>query len=1763
MNSKRETKKYEMKTSGTETWINVPEFRTNYYLTQKRGDQFRLLADLVKYVGDNWTATYVRSSERDFLWLYNVFKRTNIKTHIPKIDKKQKKNKYNNMSSKHVQKSYTYTQLQTDMSQLKAQMFSAFQEMTSIPQNVNEMCSNLGQAAQKVSAFSETATNIASHVEKVLKIMTDTANAFKAGLSSITQPIIIFICKLIALGYLLMQEHNHNIANVAALVTLILPSGGGDSQFIEGLIRVVKGMTGHFSAQGDEDGFFTSFFILTRDIVCSMFSGIDREKLGSMKLSSSKVKILVDYLRGATTIVDFLLKAFDKFVQFIGHKILKIYGVLPWFLKEDRFTPLVEEFVAIKTSGKDLKAKSNRSDAHDIMVLHKKACELEAEYIKQCGKGSSLEKSKVLPYLRVMVRHLDDIVAQLPNHYKTGKNPRRIKPFWVYIYGDPRVGKTAVFQPFIINALAKCLKIRDKYEDYSEYTFFRDCGQEFWETYNDQPVLWYNDLFQNYTDEQSMSRAIMELTNVVDDNLYNLNMAFQQKGAIFFNSEIVVSNAQTDMIGLTTIENATLSKGKHLYARRNVVCQFALNPKYATVDGTIDHKKKLLGMATEGNNYYGLWPKDMYIVIFHDPIKGYQEYQCNFEDAIYRICQMALENRGKQNVFKDRFYSHLETMWNADFYKAQGDEDDDVYQAPTGLAVDDPGVCDMAICRCNQFLIGAAMTNFNEDMVGYTMLSYPKFVDLMRYYGTEYHYPISMSKALRLVTKVHEEKVGVTDRSVLTTNDPTLRFVGSTDEFDELVDKTMMNLIGNHTTYTTVNYFGQMDKAGYVKKFSAMNTDLDRDVYARVTVLVETIGAQAWDAFDRGLANASIWTKFGYYAKKQWQHLLTGINDFINTHQTLVVVGVMTSIVTMAYTAMAFAEYKTQQSQQKYYDACAAEVQRERQSMAQSTEGRERPVKQVKRVQREVKDRLNAQAYDQQNIDVEHKVRTHMCKIGAIVVHDGVETDLRRFGNILNVGGDVFLCPLHFVNRWKDFEELYAEKGDKFSLYLEWTPNNRQIIDPSAITVYQPQYQHSIDICFLKIDSVCQMSWMAKFFSTTEDVPVLYDSYLYGMRAGDFTPSCMNLSNVDITGVKYSHDARTDPIYNEVLKQRDILVPQCYRYFGSNTMGGDCGLLLMNCDSRCNARKILGIHTAGGSQGNAIGISSCVFKEDVDEAMNYFLQQARPPLNCVAEECGDVSEITSRIKQPIQETGLFIVGSAGTFVNPETNKSKKVKLTIPSKSKINRSVMYDIMAEEYGPAKFAPAKLAPFINKEGEKQFPVVDAAKKLTKIGPVLNPDLIQPIVEHMYGTILKWKNKYGPPRVLTNDEMLNGFGSMKQMDMSTSPGYPYTLINNTAGKLPFVEKVTSDPNTYCMGEYLMQKVQERETNALNGVITTVRFADTLKDETRPLEKVRLGKTRLFQVAPMDYNMLLRKYFGFFIAVCHDNYIEGEMSVGINANSIDWTLLMKDLRTVGEVFSAGDCSNHDASCLQQVLMHICDMINDWYGDGPENARARRVLFASFLNSLHIVEDIVFRMMQGNKSGIALTTIINCLMEMFIIRLAYWLVYKNFSKFSERLRPKIYGDDTCSAVRGDCVAKLNAEAFKCAYDMVGFEYTSIDKSGTNNALYSIDEVSYLKRKFVYDEKLLRYKACLDKEVIYEICRWSESDPYNMEDQLNRMNSSLLELSNYSREEFQRYKKFLVETCGLLCSAGFQIDPTRVFDWDYCLRIKFPELFNMQ
>jgi len=366
-----------------------------------------------------------------------------------------------------------------------------------------------------------------------------------------------------------------------------------------------------------------------------------------------------------------------------------------------------------------------------------------------------------------------------------------------------------------------------------------------------------------------------------------------------------------------------------------------------------------------------------------------------------------------------------------------------------------------------------------------------------------------------------------------------------------------------------------------------------------------------------------------------------------------------------------------------------------------------------------------------------------------------------------------------------------------------------------------------------------------------------------------------------------------------------------------------------------------------------------------------------------------------------------------------------------------------------------------------------------------------------------------------------------MNAMNRRSSPGFGWSdkVSSHKPGKTTWLGDLEYDLNN----SELREAVDERIELAKQGIRAPHLWVDTLKVERRPIDKVLAGKTRVFSVGQMDYILAVRKYFLGFNGHIMCNRINNEVAVGINAYSHEWTELANYLQRKGKNVVAGDFANYDGTLNPAILFACLDIINDFYDDGEENRKIRRVLFDEIVNSVHICGSVVYMWTHSQPSGNPLTTILNSMYNSLCVRIVYFMITNDMMSFSRNVSMISYGDDNVLNISDAIIDLFNQFTISSMMTRIGMSYTDESK-GKNEIVKSRDlsGVEFLKRKFVC--RHARYDAPLDLDTILEMTYWVRGDIDQGDLCKSNCENAFMELSLYDVEIFNHWSKLIYNAC---------------------------------
>lgn len=547
---------------------------------------------------------------------------------------------------------------------------------------------------------------------------------------------------------------------------------------------------------------------------------------------------------------------------------------------------------------------------------------------------------------------------------------------------------------------------------------------------------------------------------------------------------------------------------------------------------------------------------------------------------------------------------------------------------------------------------------------------------------------------------------------------------------------------------------------------------------------------------------------------------------------------------------------------------------------------------------------------------------------------------------------------------------------------------------------------------------------------------------------------------------------------------------------------GDCGGIYVVDDDNFN-KRVVGFHYGGLQTGGALAVP-LVF-EDFDEIMaeeycvilpKEVLPEAASPVNRVAVLHGRVEHAPpASIRTQLERTPIH----------------GKVQETTVAPCQLGR-----LLAED-GPGLRGLAKVGGMVPKIDDFNL---EKAKESFKSILFTGRELVE-------------------KRVLSFEEAVKGVDDeplMKGINRTRSAGYPWSL-ESTNGKRHWFGSEEWEVDTPAALE-VKSVIEERISGYKERILIPALYTDTLKDETRPLEKVAAGKTRVFSAAPMHLIILVRMYFLSFFAYVMKNKNFNEVSVGTSAQSLDWDMLARKLKQKGNRMIAGDFSNYDGTLHPDILYTVCDIVNEWYND--EFSDIRKCIFEDIVHSWHVSEREVTGWSHSQPSGNPGTAIFNSIYNSLVMRLVYYKLesenvenmqgLKLFDTFNKAVSMVSYGDDNLLSV-SFTAPWYNPVSVSEAMKAFGMVYTSEDKTEMGEGYRSLEEVSYLKRGFRFEPKIAAWVAPLQRNSINERLNWQKKTGMKYEILQQNMEGAIAEWALHDEETFEYWADRIQNAAG--------------------------------
>jgi hypothetical protein len=398
-----------------------------------------------------------------------------------------------------------------------------------------------------------------------------------------------------------------------------------------------------------------------------------------------------------------------------------------------------------------------------------------------------------------------------------------------------------------------------------------------------------------------------------------------------------------------------------------------------------------------------------------------------------------------------------------------------------------------------------------------------------------------------------------------------------------------------------------------------------------------------------------------------------------------------------------------------------------------------------------------------------------------------------------------------------------------------------------------------------------------------------------------------------------------------------------------------------------------------------------------------------------------------------------------------------------------------------------------------------------------------------HFLHQILKCDAEYsGPTGYLTVYEAVNGIpGFVEPLNMRTSPGYPYVQQRppGTLGKLACFKEIGESNTGQILYEPTLElkiEIDKLLTAALGQhKIVSNYFMDWPKDERRPLAKIEVAKTRLFNIHSVAWLIVTKMYAGAFTAAFMQARLKIGSALGINMHGPEVTKLVQHLLSVGNNMADGDVEKWDGGYDFETLFDMAWVVAMWYKKHNPNSDfwgTMTVLLGPTWR-IHICGNVVYIVFIGLPSGWYLTAVFNTgghrirnynvWQELTLMKwqeamrgeepelhedvAALWKSLLNLNTLDEYVAQVMGGDDEVQSVSGELAELMNPSDIATVWKNHGIGYVPPQKiAGKTHATSwsTIEDVQFYKCHFKRDEEHQRFwHMAMDTEPCQELINW--------------------------------------------------------------------------
>jgi hypothetical protein len=623
------------------------------------------------------------------------------------------------------------------------------------------------------------------------------------------------------------------------------------------------------------------------------------------------------------------------------------------------------------------------------------------------------------------------------------------------------------------------------------------------------------------------------------------------------------------------------------------------------------------------------------------------------------------------------------------------------------------------------------------------------------------------------------------------------------------------------------------------------------------------------------------------------------------------------------------------------------------------------------------------------------------------------------------------------VNDWLMMPVHIAQLEDTESwdiIYME-TPERKVTLGPEDMKIHiqpcAPGANHS-DVCLLKIP----------------DAPRMFRNIVHRILKGEIhhgrIPGVLMTPKQPDGEIRSCSNVRMKiyQMYHSASKNPDRVVSLKGFGYDAKTREGMCGAPLLSMLPQHSAMPIIGIHTSGNLE-STYGESQIL---DVD-----WMRQVMRSVKIVPT----TAQMGNEAVIPLTH------GLKPLYVNTKTSYRK--------------GVLYGLFEDRRQPAVLAgdDARL------EVEWDWDHVFTSKFRCNESP--EPENFSRAVEHLTEELktifgVTEYQHYGWKKAICGTT-----ANLNPVNMQTSAGYPWCVEGVRKSDLLMYSGLDDwDTATY----WVSPGLEEQMDSILGG--SDVVWTSAMKDELRPIYKIKSGKTRTIDTPPLGFTLLFRQHFGCFCDLYTQHFgVDAHHAIGCDIDR-DMTQFWQDLAEVSVVGFDCDFSCFDGSIPAWALKGALRVFAGCTAES-EPTEVQKLLFAHVMFSKHHYLNKFVQTTGGVPSGTPATSILNSVIHSLLAMTA-WLDLnpeeQPLSQMREVVKFLVYGDD---GVFASGVPWYNPIALQAWYADIGMTFTPAEKGEECGDFVPIYNLSFLKRKPRVVAGLVH--PCIDMDTVHSLANW--------------------------------------------------------------------------